>query len=81
MKLYLDLLQSWTGCSEILDNIATVVKHFKRLLNVHKSDEFNGKMSVILDYHAHVVYKLLHYPNFLNNEIDFYRWCSGRLSV
>ena len=48
LKLYLDLLQIWTGYSEILDNIATVVEQFKRLLNMHKSDTFKGKMSYIL---------------------------------
>ena len=47
-KIYLDLLQIWTCYSEILDNIATVVKQFKRLLNMHKSDTFKGKMSYIL---------------------------------
>ena len=36
-----------TCYSEILDNIATVVKQFKPLLNVHKMDEFNGKMSYV----------------------------------
>ena len=48
MKLYFDLLQMWTCYSEILDNIATVVKQFKRYSNVHKGDKFNGKMSYVL---------------------------------
>ena len=48
MRLYLDLLQIWTGYDKILDNIATVGKQFKWLLNVHKSDQFKGKMSFIL---------------------------------
>ena len=48
LKIHLDLLQMWTCYIEILDNIATVAKHFKRLLNVHKSDTFKRKMSYIL---------------------------------
>ena len=48
LKIHLDLPQVWIRYSEILDNIVTVVKHFKRLLNMHKSDTFNGKMSYIL---------------------------------
>ena len=48
MTLYLDLLQIWTCSSEILDNIATVVEQFKRLLSAHKSEKCEGKMSYVL---------------------------------
>ena len=48
MKLCLNFLAIWTCYSEILANIATVVKQFKPLLSVHKSDEFNGKMPKFL---------------------------------
>ena len=42
--------------SEILDNVATVVKQFKPFLNVHEIDEFYGKMPFLGGYHVHVIW-------------------------
>ena len=62
----------WTCYSEILDNIATVVKQFKRLLNGHKIDEFNGNMSYVLGISC-LCYMVV--DTFLDGANKSYRWC------